>query len=246
MPRKTKFSNPALKKSKPSQEKKGQFNLVTNVNSFNAVFDLQKLDEQEEKHIETILETNWIPDNLTKKEVEQNLGRLKSITSEIKAISRQGAFLIGERIVQAREMLKPYRDGTFTLWLESTFGSRRSGYNMLAYYELFTALPDDDLRSKYKIMSQRAAYSLANRRGDIQRKIQIIDQYFNLKSNELIAIVQKEFSNRDYRSRRTMESLMNRLLETVDQLVKRRKELSKEDLEDVKYVKRRIQEILKK
>lgn len=91
-------------------------------------------------------------------------------------------------------MLKPYRDGTFTLWLESTFGSRRSGYNMLTYYKLFRALPDEDLKSKYKIMPQRAAYSLANRKGDIQGKIDIIDKYFDLKSNELISIVQKEFS----------------------------------------------------
>ncbi len=43
-------------------------------------------------------------------------------------------------------------------------------------------------------MPQRAAYSLANRKGDIQGKIDIIDKYFDLKSNELISIVQKEFS----------------------------------------------------
>ena len=162
MPKKTKFSNPALKRKKVPSTKEAQFNLVTNVNSFNAVFDLQKLDEQEESHLKGILENNWIPDNLTEKDFKQNFVQLKSITSEIKAISRQGAFLIGERVVRARELLKPYRDGTFTLWLESTFGSRRSGYNMLAYYELFTALPDDELRSKYKTMAQRAAYSLAN------------------------------------------------------------------------------------
>ncbi|MCB1082339.1 MAG: CT583 family protein [Chlamydiia bacterium] len=246
MSKKTKFANPALKKSKAAKEKVEQFNLAVNVNSFNAVFDLQKLDEKEEAHLEEILENNWIPDNLSETESKQTLAKLKSITSEIKSISRQGAFLVGERVTQAREMLKPYRDGTFTLWLESTFGSRRSGYNMLTYYELFTSLPDEDLRRKYKIMPQRAAYSLANRRGDLQKKMEIIDKYFGLKSNELISIVQKEFSNRDGRSKKGVLSLINRLLESIDQLVKRKKELTKEDLDDVRYAKERLSEILKR
>lgn len=246
MSKKTKFSNPALKKKKDSDIKKNQFNLVTKVNSFNAVFDLQKLDFNEEQQLSGILKDNWIPDNLSEKELEENFIRIKAITSEIRAISRQGAFLVGERVVQAREILKPYRDGTFTLWLETTFGSRRSGYNMLAYYELFRALPDDDLRTKYKSMAQKAAYSLANRKGDIQKKFEIIDQHFSLKNQELMIIVQKEFSNRDRRSKRTITGLINRLLETVDQLVKKEKKLSLEDLEDIKYVKTRLDKILKK
>lgn len=245
MSKKLKFSNPALKKSKtlPADEK--QFNLVTNVNSFNAVFDLQKLDDQEESYLKEILENNWIPDNSTEKDFEKTFVKLKSITSEIKAISRQGAFLVGERVVHARELLKPYRDGTFTLWLESTFGSRRSGYNMLAYYELFRALPNDDLRVKYKTMAQRAAYSLANRKGDIHKKFKIIDQYFNLKSNELITIVQKEFANQDYRSRCTINALINRLLETASELEKHKKKLSKGDLRDIRHAKTCLNEVLK-
>lgn len=246
MSKKTKFSNPALKKSESPAKAKEQFNLVTNVNSFSAVFDLQKLDESEEKHLEDILENNWISDNLKREELSQHLMRLKALTSEIKSISRQGAFLIGERVVKARDLLKPYRDGTFTLWLESTFGSRRTGYNMIAYYELYTALPDDDLRNKYKIMPQKAAYYLANRKGDIQRKFRIIDQHYRHKCPEIMHVVQKEFINHDRRSKRTTIGLVNRLLDTVDQLVKRQKELSKEDLDDIKYARGRLQEVLKK
>ncbi|MCA9486008.1 MAG: CT583 family protein [Nanoarchaeota archaeon] len=247
MSRKTKFSNPALKKkSGGSSSKLDQFKLAANVNSFNAVFEMQKLDQGEAKHLEEILENNWIPENLSEIQSKETLEKLKTITSEIKSISRQGAFLIGERVVQAREMLKNYKNGTFLLWLEATFGSVRSGYNMLTYYELFRALPDEDLRSKYKSMSQKAAYSLANRRGDIHRKIEIIDKYFNLNSKELISIVQKEFSNRDQRSKKAVVSLINRLLESVDQLVKRKRELTKEDLEDIKYARSRLGEALKR
>lgn len=245
MSKRAKFSNPSLKK-KVAANSKDQFNLAVNVNSFNAIFELQKLDDQEEKKLKELLESNWSSDSLTKKEVEENLGQLKTLTSEIKSISRQGAFLIGERVVKAREILKPYRDGTFTLWLETTFGSRKSGYNMLSYYELFIALPSEELKNKYKKMAQRAAYQLANRKGDIQKKFAIIDQHYGSKSNEIIRIVQEEFSNRDYRSRKTVEALINRLLETVDQLVKRQEELSAEDLKDIKYARGRLQEILKR
>jgi|JI10StandDraft_1071094.scaffolds.fasta_scaffold23353_7 hypothetical protein len=246
MSKKTKFSNPALKKRDNQPLKRAdQFNLAVNVNNFNAVFEPQKLDKKEEERLEEILENNWIPNNLSEAEAKQTLMKLKTITSEIKSISRQGAFLIGERVLKVREMLKVYKTRTFLLWLESTFGSRRTGYNMLTYYELFQALPDDELRNKYKTMPQRAAYSLANRKGDIQRKINIIDRYFDRKSNELISIVQKEFSNRDQRSKKSIEALINRLCETVDHLAKRKQELSKEDLNDLKYAKTRLGEILK-
>ncbi|MBF5060121.1 CT583 family protein [Candidatus Neptunochlamydia vexilliferae] len=245
MSRKLKFANPALKKGSASS-KKVEFNLVTQTNSFNAVFDLQKLDPEEERQLEEILESNWIPDNLSKKELTQNMTTLKAITSEIKSISRQGAFLIGERVVKAREMLKDYRNGTFTVWLESTFGSLRSGYNMLAYYELFTALPNEGLRTKYKTMPQKAAYSLANRRGDLSRKLQIIDQYFNLKSKDLLSIVQEEFSRGDRRSKKSVDSQVKVLLETTDQLVKKKQKLSKDNLDDIKYVISRLRETIKR
>jgi len=246
MPKKTKFSNPALKKVKGSGKKEKIFNIVAEVNSFNAVFDLQKLDVHEEEGIKEILNSNRIEEGSSEEEVERDFQELKSITSEIKSISRQGAFLIGERVVKARKILKPYRDGTFTLWLESTFGSRKTGYNMLAYYELFKALPDEDLKTKYKSMSQKVAYSLATRKGDVQKKIDIIDQHFNLKSRDLLLLVQKEFSNFAPRSRRTVIGLIRRLLETIDRLSKETRRLSINDLDDIKYAKLRLSEILKK
>lgn len=245
MSKKTKFSNPVFKKKDHQPLKKAdQFNLAVNVNNFNAVFEPQKLDKKEETRLEEILENNWIPHNLSESEAKQILMKLKTITSEIKSISRQGAFLIGERVSQVREMLKVYKNRTFLLWLESTFGSRRSGYNMLTYYELFQALPDEELRDKYKSMPQRAAYSLANRKGDIQRKIDIIDRYFDRKSSELISIVRKEFSNRDQRSKKSIDALINRLCEIVDHLDQQKEELSKKDLNDLRYVKSRLREIL--
>ncbi|MBI3258671.1 MAG: CT583 family protein [Ignavibacteriae bacterium] len=182
---------------------------------------------------------------------QKDLTKLKGITAEIKSITKQGAILIGQRVLEAKELLKPYRDGTFTLWLETTFGGRKSGYNALAYYELYIALPDVELKEKFKKISQRAAYLLASRRVDIGRKINIISKYFNLKTNELISVVQKEFAINDGRNisdgrnRKTMDVLLKHLLETVDRLVKRKKDLRRKDFDEVKYAQKRIQELLK-
>jgi len=245
MSKRVKFSNPALKKKSTSNNKE-QFNLAVNVNSFNGVFDLQKLDSQEEEKLQKLLESNWSPDSLTKKQVAENLIQLKALTAEIKSISRQGSFLIGERVAKARELLKPYRDGTFTLWLETALGSKRSGYNFLSYYELYIVLPNEELKNKYKKMPQRAAYHLANRKGDIQKKFAIIEKHYESKGNEIIKIVQEEFANKDFRSRRSVDGLLNRLLEAIDQLAMRQKELSAEDLEKIKYAKGRLLEVLKR
>ncbi len=243
MPKRAKFSNPALKKKESRPIKKEDFNLAVNVNSFNAVFDLQKLDASEEVRLREILENNRIIDETNSEDIDEHFSKLKTITSEIKSISRQGAFLIGERVVQAKKLLKPYRDGTFTLWLESTFGSRKSGYNMLSYYELFNMLPTEDLKDKYKLMAQRAAYILANRKGELQRKIDIIDQHFSLKSGELIEIVQKEFAVRDFRAKKAMNSLVDKLLKTVDRLVQMKKDLSADHIHDIEYASERLANI---
>jgi hypothetical protein len=245
MSKKNLFTNPALK-TKNSTGKK--FNIVAENNSFKTAFDVQKLDVHEEESIKAILERNRsVGDTQVSKAVlEEDFSQLKTITSEIKSISRQGAFLIGERVLKAREILKPYADGTFTAWLEGTFGSRKTGYNMLSYYELYRVLPDESIKTKDKSMSQRAAYSLANRKGEIQRKIEIIDQYFNLDSADLIQLVRDEFSNYDARSRKSVTALVGRLLDVVEQISKKRGRFSKKDIQDLRHAKSKIGEILKK
>jgi len=102
----------------------------------------------------------------------------------------------------------------------------------------------EGLRSKYRSMPQKAAYVLANRKGDIQRKIWIIDKHSNLKCAELLSIVQKEFSVHDKRSRRTVDGLLRRLHETVDQLSRCEQVLTKSDVKEIKSSQKKLQALL--
>lgn len=188
------FSNPAFQvQQAPSQANK--FNLVTQVNSFNSIFDAKPLDPSEGGLIDKLLIEDLNDGNITKEQAEQDLHQIKLITAEIKAIGRQGTILMGERVYKAREILKSYKDGTFTKWLQITFGSKKTGYNMLSYYELYKELPDNEHKENFKKIPQKAAYILASREGDIQRKATIINTFHHLRAQQFIALIQEEFPN---------------------------------------------------
>nr|NGX47007.1 hypothetical protein [Chlamydiota bacterium] len=159
------FSNLAFQKKPSSKKGTKNFNLVTEVklNAFQSVFNTQPLSSRVEINIEKLLVENRVPGENTEKNVSQDIRVVKELTKEIKAIGNQGAFLIGERIAKAREVLKRYKKETFGSWLEETFGNKRTGYNFLAYYELWEGLPDSSLKEKYQLMPRKAAYMLASR-----------------------------------------------------------------------------------
>ncbi len=169
------FSNKAFQ---PSVKEQIGFNLIHQTSSFHTVFDPKPLEVSEALAIEQLLSES-AREPLSDEQRSRDVGQLQQITSEIKAIAGQGVALMGERVYRAREMLKPYKDGTFTRWLESTFGSRKTGYNMLAYFELYTALPSEELKESFKKMPQKVAYILASRSGELAQKADFIRAYYN-------------------------------------------------------------------
>ncbi len=203
------------------------FNLVSQINSFNSVFDTKPLDSFEVSELETLLADNFLPETIGEEQVEKDMGRLKQITAEIKAIGRQGAILMGERVFMARDILKPYKEGTFTKWLEATFGARKTGYNALAYFDLYSSLPDDELREKFKQIPLRAAYVLASRRGDPETKTTIIREFHGLRHNELVSIIQEKLPV-DAVEKKLSKGLNSRLIAQAGEIFKQhheRKEL---------------------
>lgn len=169
------------------------FNLVTQVSSFSSIFDTKPLDKSEAEKIEQLLADNIQADVISFEQLEKDKADLKQITAEIKAIGKQGTILMGERIYRASELLKPYRDGTFSKWLEATFGTRKTGYNLMNYYALYNELPNEELRQKFKKIPQRAAYILASRKVDnIDVKAEIINQYYDLDHKELVGVIQEK------------------------------------------------------
>lgn len=178
---------------KKSSPKKTNLNLLPQVNSFSSVFNLSTLSEKEAQEIEELLLKG--AENLSAVEIKRDVARMQNITAEVRSINKQGLILIGERLTKAREILRRYGDGTSTFadWLVKTFGSKRTAYNILSYYELHEALPNEAMREKFKLLPLKAAYVLASRKGEMEQKAQIVEAYAGEKPRIMIEKIQKAF-----------------------------------------------------
>ncbi len=183
------FSNPALQKKAPA---KSNFNLVPNTTNFNSIFQVKPLEKPESSLIENLLAAGSGPESHTKSQVLADTNTLKNLTAEIKAIGKQGVLLMGERVAKAREILQSYHNGTFTKWLDSTFGSKKTGYNMLTYYDFYLALSEVDLKEKFQKLPQKIAYMLASRQGDMKKKEAIVRDYDEQECTDLISIIHEK------------------------------------------------------
>jgi len=189
-------------------------------NAFRSVFAIQELDHAESEELKLLLEST-APDDKDAPTLQRDLDLLKSLTAEIKSIQKQSVLLLGERIVKAKEILKRYGDGstTFTKWLDGTFSSRRTAYNCLAYYEFYEALPNDRLRQRLKLMSHKAVYMLASRQGSVDLKLKIVEDFYDLKQEELIPIIQENFPV--FESEKKSESALEGDLKDLERLLAR-------------------------
>jgi Uncharacterised protein family (UPF0137) len=227
------FENKAFQQSAPAGI---GFNLISQINSFNSVFDTKPLDAVETSRIEKLLTEGFQPGLRAQCQVADDIASLKQITAEIKAIGRQGTVLMGERVHRARELLKPYKDGTFTRWLESAFGTRKTGYNALAYYELYTALPHDSLRESFKKLQQRTAYVLASRKGAVETKAEIISEYQDRSHDELVILIQEKLpvASGDRRLGKTSnDRLIDQIRDNFKKLQKKKQLLSERNKRDI-------------
>lgn len=213
------------------------FNLVNQTSSFQSVFDTKPLDEKEALALEKLLVDNYQPggDAPTEEQVQVDVEQLKRLTAEIRAIGKQGVVLMGERVYKARDLLKLYRDGTFTKWLEAAFGNRKTGYNLLSYYELHKDLPPQ-LRENLKRIPQRCAYILASRDGAFETKQEILRQYSDLPLKELDLLIKDRLpaAKGDRRTRKSSNAkLIEGLKEIAYRLEARKAELTEQEIDEV-------------
>ena len=171
------------------------FNLVSQANPFNSIFDTQLLDDKTVNALDRLMHELVTPGTDNAERVREDLIKLKALTVEVKAIEKQGVLLIGERLFKARELIGKYERGTdgFKAWLNIAFKHRSSAYNILAYYELYKTLPTPELQKRLKEMPHKAAYILAARKGELEQKAEIINKYCDMRADEIIAIVQTQF-----------------------------------------------------
>lgn len=215
-------------------------------NPFAAIFDLKPLDRSESNQIDKILADGFQPGKISEEQVTHDALELKNLSSEIKSIGRQSVVLTAERAYRAREILKPYRDGTFTRWLEKTFGTRRTGHNLLAYYEFYRNL-SADAQEKFKKIPQRTAYLLASRVGDIEVKAEIVQDYQGQPHEEIVKVMQAKLppSHGDKRvAKDFITKRIDKLEELIDELIEKKQQLSDEHKTDLFVLKSRLETIL--
>jgi hypothetical protein len=213
------------------------------LSSFAGVFKISELTEKEQDMLRLIL-TEYGEEG---QDIHQDFVHLSAITSEVKAINNQAAILHGERIKKAQEILKKYRDGAFTLWLIETYGNRQTPYNFLQYYELYLALPQM-LLPKLDEMPRQAAYTLASRQGDFEKKEEIIRSYNGQTKQELLDLIRRTFplAERDRRAQDLGVNLIKGLQRIVDFLQQHEVSLNPSQQKKAKQLLSEIQSQIKK
>jgi hypothetical protein len=160
--------------------------------NFREEFIVAPLTSEEDTEIQLILFGESAANTATDEQVSHAHKALVDITTQIRAIERQNVLLHGERIRKAQEILKPYKDGAFTKWLVVAYGNRQTPYRILQYYEFFQSL-SGEVRQLMQAMPKKAAYALAARNGDQEKKIEIIKGHHADKPENIIKLVQETF-----------------------------------------------------
>lgn len=201
-----------------------------NLSGFAGVFCMNELSPHEKELLENILlEYAYEMDH-----VDQDLSKLISITSEVKAINNQAALLHGERIKRAQEILKTYRDGAFSSWLIATYGNRQTPYNFLQYFEFYESLTPP-LKKQIETMPRQAIYTLASREGDLKSKHKIVQEYSGESKNELLKIIRERFplSDEDKRRRKQGEVALQLLKRVLSVLSEKKARVTKKQRETI-------------
>ncbi|NGX59125.1 MAG: hypothetical protein KR126chlam3_00270 [Chlamydiae bacterium] len=198
--------------------------------AFRAEFISAPLSEEESSQIHLLLETSSQEGQFSSEKVDEDHHVLTEITTQIRAIEKQSVLLHGERIFKAQNVLKKYHDGTFSKWLNLAYGNRQTPYRMLQFYDLFSRLEKDE-KELMSSMPKRAAYVLASRAGEIEKKVEIIKAHHDSPPNEIIKAVQEAFplkeSDRRKSFHRVSDADLLRLILPNIRKLKDRKSLEK-------------------
>lgn len=187
------------------------------------IFDLKEVPIDDIEKMRSLFEIDHSmnPDEET---LREDFRELVTITQEVRGVQKQAIILLGERIHKVRDIFKKYgaEKGGFSRWLDYAFSSRKTAYNMLAFYELHESLPSIELKEQLKRMPAKASYILASRAGHSFLKEEIIREYQGEKQQEMLDKIQEKLpiSPSDNRSKRDVGAKtldeMERLLNILD------------------------------
>ena len=200
-------------------------NSVVPHNSFRAMFDPHDLADTDLNNLKVIFNES-AGETEFEEEVDKDFSQLVQITSELKAIQKQAVILVGERVCAVREIFKRHGGENigFTAWLSLTFNAKKTAYNAMAYFELYNALPTEDLKTKMKQMPVKVSYVLASRTAPEKLKFSIIDSYQGEKQREMLDRIEEHIPILgDKRSLRTLGEKAVDDLERIIETIMRRK-----------------------
>ena len=134
-------------------------------------------------------------------------------------------------------MLQPLQgldQGGFSKWLMATYGNRQTPYSMLRYYELYQ---NASVSHKALIESapKKAVYLLASREGDLNKKMELLQNHGKSKQSDLVLLIQEIFpvSENDKRQPKN-SSAIEALLKGCQKLEKNKQHLSQDDINHIK------------
>lgn len=214
------------------------------INSFQSTFDHQPLSKKEQQSIHDLLKPYAIHED--KSQVHKDLGEIIDTTAQIRSINKQGLILIGERLEHMRSIFTRYGQRAFNEWLVYTFGSRRTPYNILAYYHFFKELPSAKLQQKMKQLPVQVVYTLATRPGQSSLKHEFIDSFKGQSQKELLREISALFpiQRRIKDCHRRIEGNLNQLEEIISQFKEDRSYLTQYDKKSIKVIINSLQELL--
>ncbi|MDP1614495.1 MAG: CT583 family protein [Methylococcales bacterium] len=181
----------------------------TVINAFDALFSVQELNGSENQAIETLLEAG-IELGSSCETRKEDLDEIKRLTKELRAIRRQELVLIGERVAAAREVFKKYKDRSFREWLQLTFGSFKTGYNYLSFYDLYISVPDE-VKISLKDMPAKAVYVLASHKASLEKKIEVVRNNSYKTANGLITFIKESLGVSKIYRKITNEKILSSL-----------------------------------
>lgn len=187
------------------------------LSSFSGVFSVVDLSLDEKKHLEEILISYGEDQSF----VKQDLEALVRITSEVKAINNQAALLHGERIKKAHAILIKYKEGAFTAWLIEAYGNRQTPYNFMQYFEFHSQIPKL-LHPQLELMPRQAIYTLASRNGQLNEKLEFVQNYQGESKQEMLERIRERFplNKADKRQKSPYENLARLVKEIEGKMVK--------------------------
>ncbi|MEM7175220.1 MAG: CT583 family protein [Chlamydiota bacterium] len=230
--------------SKQKDKKKADFKEAFEVRSkpktpLDAFLETDKLSETEEKQIENLVSVRYKTRQVKKSQVKADVESLLNLSSQIRSITKQSLILHGERVAKGQEILKKYKRGAFSAWLEFTYGNRQTPYNFLYYYNLYRELPTQ-IKPFYQKIPYKAAYLLGAREGSLEKKIKVIEGNYKAKAKDLLVLIDKLFplGRGKHEKNESKLKLLDSILINLEVLKVRRESWNSEEKKKLKKISR--------